>query len=68
MAHLKIDLVTRTTDKTFKKNLRFHVKYWSRGKVQYLVFGNFLLVLAIFHFGLFQTGLDWTLDYNSMEF
>ena len=47
----------------FEKNLRFHVKYCSRRKVQYLVFSNFLLVLTIFSFW----GEDWVLDYNSME-
>ena len=58
------DLVTRTIDKIHEKNLRFHVKYCSRGKVQYLVYSNFLLVLTIFSFW----EEDWTLHFNSMEF
>ena len=62
--HTPQDLVTRGIDKIFDKNLGFHVKYCSRGKVQYLVFSNFLLVLAIFSFW----EEDWTLDHNSMEF
>ena len=57
-------MVTRTIDKIFEKNLRFHVKCCSRGKVQCLVFSNFLLLLTIFSFW----EEDWTLDYNSMEF
>ena len=44
------DLVTRTIDKIYEKKLRFYVKYCSRGKVQYLVLSNFLLVLKIFWF------------------
>ena len=59
-----LDLVTRGIDKIFGKNLGFHVKYCSRGKVQYLAFSNFLLVLAIFSFW----EEDWALYYNSMEF
>ena len=43
-------MVTRAIYKTFEKILRFDVKYCSRGKVQYLVFSNFLLVLRIFSF------------------
>ena len=50
--------------RTFEKNLRFHVKYCSREKLQYLVFSNFLLVLTIF--SSWEEG--WTLDYYSMEF
>ena len=58
------DLVIRAIEKMFEENLRFHVKYCSRGKVEYLDFSNFLLVLTIFSFW----EKDWTLDYNSMEF
>ena len=36
----------------------------NRGKVQYLAFSNFWLVLTIFSFW----EEEWTLDYNSMEF
>ena len=36
----------------------------NRGKVQYLIFSNFLPVLTIFSFW----EEDWTLDYNSKEF
>ena len=50
-------------DKIYENNLRFHVKYYSRGKVQYLDFSNFLLVLTIFLFW----EENWTLDYNSMK-
>ena len=57
-------LVTRIIDKIYDKNLRFHVKYCSRGKVQSPVVSNFLLVLTIFSF--WET--DWTLHFNSMEF
>ena len=41
------DLVTRAIDKILEKNLRFHVKYCPGREVQYLVFGNFLVVLTI---------------------
>ena len=58
------DLVIRAIDKIFQKNLTFHVKYCSRGKVQFLVFSNFLLALTIFSFW----EEDWALDYYSMEF
>ena len=49
--------------RTFEKNLRFHVKYCSREKLQYLVFSNFLLVLTIF--SSWEEG--WTLDYYPMD-
>ena len=58
------DLLTRTIDKTYKRNLRFHVKYCSKGKVQHLAFNNFLLVLTIFSFW----DKDGALHFNSMEF
>ena len=51
-------------DKIFENNLGFHEKFCSRGKSQYLVFSNFLLVLTIFSFW----EEDWALDYNSTEF
>ena len=54
----------RAIDKIFEKNLRFHVKYCSRGKVQYLVLSNSLLLLTIYTFW----EEDWTLDYNYTEF
>ena len=43
--------------------MKFHGKYYSVGKVQDLVFSNFLLVLTIFSF--WEEG--WTLDYNFMN-
>ena len=58
------DMVTRAIGKIYEKNLRFRIKYCSRGKVQYLVLSNFLLVLTIFSFW----EEDWTLNFNSMEF
>ena len=58
------DLVTRAIDKILGEILRFLVKCCSKGKVQYLVFSNFLLVLTIYSFW----EEDWTLDYNYMEF
>ena len=53
----------------FQPSVAFHIEtrhdfQCSKGKVQYLVFSNFLLVLTIFPFW----EEDWTLDYNSMEF
>ena len=44
------DRVTKTIEKIFEKNLRLHIKHCSRGKVQYLIFSNFSLVLTIFSF------------------
>ena len=57
-------MVTRAIYKTFEKILRFDVKYCSRGKVQYLVFSNFLLLLTIF--SIWEE--DWAIDYNSIDF
>ena len=37
-------------DKLFETNFRFHVKWHTEGKVQYLLFITFLLVLTKFHF------------------
>ena len=48
----------------FEKNLRFHVRYCSREKVQYQVFTNFLPVLTVFSL----CEEDWTLDYIFKEF
>ena len=42
--------------------MRFDVKYYSRRKVQYLVIGNFVLVLTILSF----TEEYSTVDYNSI--
>ena len=45
-------------------NSSFHVKWHTTGKVYFLFFKNFLLVLTKFLFG---QG-DWALGYLSMEF
>ena len=52
------DIVTKAIYKIFEKNLKFHVKYCSTGKVHYLVLSNFLPVLTAFLFW----EEDWTLD------
>ena len=62
--HTPSDVVTRAIDRIFEKNLRFHVKYCSKKRVQYLVFSNSLLVLTVLSFW----EKNWALDYNSMEF
>ena len=36
--------------KIFEKNFRFHLKYRTAGKIQYLVFSNFLLVFTKYSF------------------
>ena len=50
--------------KAFETSSSFHVKGGTTGKVQFLFFKGFLLVLINFHFG----GGDWALGYNSMGF
>ena len=49
--------------KIFETNSSFHVKSRTRGKVQFLFFKRFLIVLAKF---LFWQG-DWALGYDSMK-
>ena len=51
-------------DKIFEKNYSFHVKQHTTGKVQYLVFTNFALVLTKCYFW----EEDLALDYNSVQF
>ena len=51
-------------DKFFENNFRFHVKQRTTGKVQYLVFSKFSLVLAKFSFW----EEDWALGYNFKQF
>ena len=55
--HTPSDVVTRAIDRIFEKNLRFHVKYCSKKRVQYLVFSNSLLVLTVLSFW----GKNWAL-------
>ena len=51
-------------DKIFEKNFGFHVKQFTTGKIKYLVYNNFLLVLTKCPFW----GEDWSLGYDSMQF
>ena len=59
----KTALVT-AIHKIFETNSSFHVKQRTTGKVQFLFFSSFLLVLTKFSFW----EEDWALDYNSMTF
>ena len=47
-----------------RKKFIFHVKHRITGKVQYLIFSNFLLVLK----KKLIWGKDWALGHNSMHF
>ena len=51
-------------DKAFETNSSFHVRQCNTGKVQFLFFKSFLLVLA--KVSVWEG--DWELGYNSMEF
>ena len=51
-------------DKAFETNSSFHVRQRNTGKVQFLFFRSFLLVLA--KVSVWEE--DWELGYNSMEF
>ena len=53
-----------TIHKIFETNSSFHVKQRTTGKVQFLFFSRFLLVLTKFSFW----EEDWALGYNSMKF
>ena len=53
-----------TMDKIFEANSSFHVKWRTTGKVQFLFFRSFLLVLNTFFF----SEKDWVLGYNSINF
>ena len=55
---------TTIMDKLFDKNFKFHVKSCAPEKLQYLVFSNFLLVVAKFLFW----EENWVLGYNFMQF
>ena len=50
--------------KAFETSSSFHVKWGTTGKVQFLFFKGFLLVLIKFSFW----GGDWALGYNYMGF
>ena len=52
-----------TIHRTFEINASFHLKQRTTGKVQFLFFGSFLLVLTKFSFW----EEDWALGYNSMK-
>ena len=53
-----------TMDKIFEANSSFYVKWRTTGKVQFLFFRSFLLVLNTFSF----SEKDWVLGYNSINF
>ena len=53
-----------TIHKIFETNSSFHVKQRTTGKVQFVFFSSFLLVLTKFLF--WEEG--WALGYNSMKF
>ena len=54
--------------KIFETNCSFHVKQRTTGKVQFLFFSSFLLVLTEFSFFGGGGGGGWALGYNSMKF
>ena len=57
------DFNATTIHRIFKTNSSFHVKQGTTGKVQFLFFSSFLIVLTKFSFW----EEDWALGYNSME-
>ena len=59
-----IFVLATTIHKIFETNSSFHVKQCTTGKVQFLFFSSFLLVLTKFSFW----EEDWALGYNSMIF
>ena len=60
----KLLFAETTIHKIFETNSRFHVKQRTTGKVQFVFFSSFLLVLTKFSFW----EEDWALGYNSMKF
>ena len=58
------NFVATIIHKIFEINSSFHVKQHTTGKVQFLFFSSFLLVLT--KFSLWEE--DWALGYNSMKF
>ena len=55
--------ISATSNKIFETNSSFHVKRRTTGKVYFLFFKSFLLVLTKFSF--WQE--DWALGYHSMK-
>ena len=60
----KMKVYTTTIHRIFETKSNFHVKQRTTGKVQFLFFSSFLLVLTKFLFW----EEDWALGYNSMKF
>ena len=58
-----MDLST-TIHKLFETNPSFHVKQRTTGKVQFLFFSSFLLMLT--KFSIWEEG--WALGYNAVKF
>ena len=59
-------IYTTITDKILETNSSFHVKHGTNGKVQFLFFKNFLLVLTKITKPSFRQR-DWALGYHSMK-
>ena len=55
--------LSTTIPKMFETKSSFHVKQYTMGKVEFLIFSSFLLVLTKFSFW----EEDWALGYTSMK-